>query len=50
MGNVQSLGFLFLFTGIGMVLFAGLVSEGIIVGLIGGVLLWARKKDSEDGR
>lgn len=49
MSRVQQIGFLFLFTGIGTLMY-GLVTEGLILGLIGGVLLWARKADSQDGR
>ena len=49
MSRVQQIGFVFLGTGIGSVMY-GLVTEGLILGLIGGVLLWAKKADSEDSR
>ena len=48
MGNVHTLGVLCLSTGIGMLMY-GLIKEGLIVCLIGGVVLWARKKDSDEG-
>jgi len=49
MSRVQQIGFIFLSTGIGMVMY-GLITEGLIIGVIGGALLWAKKADSQDGR
>ena len=48
MSRVQSIGILTLCTGIGMLMY-GLFTEGLVVGLIGGVLWWAQKADSQDG-